>query len=163
MKIKSISMTLALALASVCANAAQSYPMTLQSPPEKSKVTQTYDETTGVYSIHVDENPFGTDSSVLPAVRLSALTEVLPDYAKTLTFEYKASKPSGPVKLSYTISVRKANSVTKLLKLRRRWMLPKSGRYSALRSLSIRILCINSVWYMSRVNPSISTLSSRSL
>ena len=94
-------MTLALALASVCANAAQSYPMTLQSPPEKSKVTQTYDETTGVYSIHVDENPFGTDSSVLPAVRLSALTEVLPDYAKTLTFEYKASKPSGPVKLSY--------------------------------------------------------------
>lgn len=70
--------------------------MTLQSPPEKSKVTQTYDEASGVYSIHVDDNPFGTDSSLLPAVRLCTLTEVLPDYAKTLTFEYKASKPGAP-------------------------------------------------------------------
>ena len=77
--------------------AMQTYPVGLQTPPETSKVTQSYDEATGIYTIHVNENSFGDDSS-RPTIRFAELTEPLPDYARTLAFEFKATKPCGQQK-----------------------------------------------------------------
>lgn len=89
-------MIAALALPAAAAFAFQSYPVALQAPPS-SAVTQTYDAATGIYNIHVDENNFGEDAT-RPAIRFAALTEPLPEYAKTLAFEYKATKACGEQK-----------------------------------------------------------------
>ncbi|MDE7397668.1 MAG: hypothetical protein K2M98_08080, partial [Muribaculum sp.] len=69
----------------------------LQDPPTNSPVTQTYDATTGIYHIHVNDNTFGSDD-VRPAIRFAEFDEPLPDYAKTLAFEYKATKACGEQK-----------------------------------------------------------------
>lgn len=98
MNLKLTSAALCIMLAqTLCAFAANTYPVTLQQPPSTTHVTQTYDAATGIYSIHVDENPFGDDAG-RPTISFAELTEILPDYAKTLAFDYKSTHASGPMK-----------------------------------------------------------------
>ncbi|MDE7396878.1 MAG: hypothetical protein K2M98_04045, partial [Muribaculum sp.] len=91
MTLKSLSILSVMMATASSAFAYQQYPVKLQNPPETSKVTQTYDESTGIYKIHVDENAFGSEET-RPTIRFEKNTEVLPEYAKTLAFEYKATK-----------------------------------------------------------------------
>ena len=116
MNLKQSTAALCLVLAhAVSAFAVNTYPVALQQPPVTSHVTQTYDAATGIYNIHVDENPFGDDSS-RPTISFAEITEILPEYAKTLAFEYKSTHSSGPMKfVCYKLVT--ANGLTKTYSL----------------------------------------------
>ncbi|MDE7397155.1 MAG: hypothetical protein K2M98_05455, partial [Muribaculum sp.] len=81
----------AIVLHSNAAFAVLSYPISLQQPPETSSVTQTYDAATGIYNIHVDKNDFGAEET-RPTIRFAVQNETLPEFAKTLSFDYKSTR-----------------------------------------------------------------------